>query len=123
MKIISKYKDYYDFLLGKYGVDPKLVLDRRKGGRLTETSPQSFKLAICGKLIDVFFDGEKCYCGDGLYKVGVKHESKRFKFASFDTEDHITVKIVYKTKDYWNIETEHTIYLNPKVEKTDIYRK
>jgi hypothetical protein len=28
MKIISKFKDYYDFLQGVYGVDEKLVLDR-----------------------------------------------------------------------------------------------
>ena len=29
MKIISKHKDYYDYLQGIYGVDEKLVLDRR----------------------------------------------------------------------------------------------
>lgn len=29
MKIISKYKDYYDYLSGIYGEDPLLVLDRR----------------------------------------------------------------------------------------------
>jgi hypothetical protein len=28
MKIISKFKDYYDFLQGIYGVDDKLILDR-----------------------------------------------------------------------------------------------
>jgi hypothetical protein len=31
MKVISKYKDYYDFLAGSYGTDNKLVLDRTKG--------------------------------------------------------------------------------------------
>jgi hypothetical protein len=31
MKIISKYKDYYDYLSGIRGVDNKVVLDRRKG--------------------------------------------------------------------------------------------
>lgn len=30
MKIISKFKDYYDYLQGVYGVDEKLVLDRTK---------------------------------------------------------------------------------------------
>lgn len=29
MKIISKYKDYYDYLIGIYGEDNKLILDRR----------------------------------------------------------------------------------------------
>lgn len=28
MKIISKFKDYYDYLKGIYGVDEKLILDR-----------------------------------------------------------------------------------------------
>jgi len=31
MKIISKYKDYYDYLSGIYGVDKKIILDRREG--------------------------------------------------------------------------------------------
>lgn len=30
MKIISQYKDYYDYLIGFYGIDEKIVLDRRK---------------------------------------------------------------------------------------------
>ena len=29
MKIISKYKDYYDYLVGTYGIDPVMVYDRR----------------------------------------------------------------------------------------------
>ena len=30
MKIISKYKDYYDYLQGIYGIDNNLILDRIK---------------------------------------------------------------------------------------------
>jgi len=33
MRIISKYKDYYDYLQGVYGTDEKLILDRRNGMR------------------------------------------------------------------------------------------
>lgn len=29
MRILSKYKDYYDYLTGIYGVDNKIILDRR----------------------------------------------------------------------------------------------
>lgn len=29
MRIISKFKDYYDYLVGKYGEDPILIFDRR----------------------------------------------------------------------------------------------
>ncbi len=28
MKIISNYKDFYDFLIGQYGIDPKVVYER-----------------------------------------------------------------------------------------------
>lgn len=28
MKIISKYKDFYDFLVGKYGQDEKIIFER-----------------------------------------------------------------------------------------------
>ena len=36
MKIIAKTKDYYDYLQGKYGVDPKLVYDRRNGSPMVD---------------------------------------------------------------------------------------
>lgn len=29
MKIIGKYKDYYDYIQGKYGIDEDVILDRR----------------------------------------------------------------------------------------------
>ena len=29
MKIISKFKDFYDHKVAKYGIDPVLVFDRR----------------------------------------------------------------------------------------------
>lgn len=34
MKIISKFKDYYDYLIGIYGEDSKLILDRRKFSKI-----------------------------------------------------------------------------------------
>ncbi|RRD40948.1 hypothetical protein EII29_00410 [Leptotrichia sp. OH3620_COT-345] len=30
MKIISKFKDFYDYKVGKYGIDEKLIFDRRE---------------------------------------------------------------------------------------------
>lgn len=38
MKIIAKTKDYYDYLQGKYGIDPKLVYDRRDGISMPDQS-------------------------------------------------------------------------------------
>lgn len=34
MKIISKYKDYYDYLVNIYGIDEKLILDRRQYNKI-----------------------------------------------------------------------------------------
>lgn len=47
MKIIAKVKDYYDHCVGQYGVDPKLVYDRRDG--------EPFQIEMCkpGYLIHV----------------------------------------------------------------------
>ena len=53
MKIISKYKDYYDYLQGIYGVDKKLLLDRTKGS--TKNFPGhtgKHVLVICGKVLE-----------------------------------------------------------------------
>lgn len=120
MKIISKYKDYYDYLIGVYGVEPKLVLDRRKGYRLNEDNPTYFTLAICDKLIDVFYDGEKCYCGEGLYKVGKEIDYRLFNRFSLgmDTEKRILIK--YKTKNYLGGFDDHEVRLNPVIRETDI---
>ncbi|UOP05387.1 hypothetical protein [Conchiformibius kuhniae] len=39
MKIISKYKDFYDYLVGMYGQDPVLVYDRRDGSDAAALTP------------------------------------------------------------------------------------
>ena len=51
MKIISKFKDFYDFKVAKYGTDPILVFDRRARAdlpapkRLPAPLPDSIKIA------------------------------------------------------------------------------
>jgi hypothetical protein len=49
MKIISKYKDYYDYLQGIYGIDPLKVLDRTKHGLYNDSDKvYSLGLVFCG---------------------------------------------------------------------------
>ncbi len=48
MRIISKFKDHYDYLVGKYGIDPIKVLDRTKG-ELFSYKPLTFSLFFCGE--------------------------------------------------------------------------
>jgi hypothetical protein len=55
MKILSKYKDFYDYLIGRYGVDEKIVLDRTK---FDNVYPQN-------GLIRIYFCN---YLVEGIYK-------------------------------------------------------
>jgi hypothetical protein len=67
MKIIDARKDYYDYLVGKYGVDPKVVLDRRD----FETPvylPDKCKISIffCGYWYDGYKLSDKYIWGEDL---------------------------------------------------------
>lgn len=72
MKIISKYKDYYDYLIGIRGVDPKVVLDRREGFavKVDELKPYFkdkfvvVRLAICGKVYTGMRRWKKWFWGE-----------------------------------------------------------
>ena len=65
MKIISKYKDYYDYLVSKYGIDNKIILDRRDGFVLKNIRPiekgsyRVYNLHICGVQYDVVVSSKK----------------------------------------------------------------
>lgn len=121
MKILSKYKDYYDYLTGIYGVDPKLVLDRRKGARIDKfRSPGGFSIAICGNLVQGFYDGEKCYCGDSLLKVGEEVEVKEY-FRGIGFQKEKKVKIKYTTYSLvGHIPEEHEVTLYREPQETDL---
>ena len=66
MKIISKYKDYYDYLMGIYGVDEKIVLDRTEFEMANFFSPIIVTFYIAGNCIDGYWDGRKFYFGEDL---------------------------------------------------------
>ena len=46
MKIISKYKDYYDYLSGVWGEDPKLVLVRKGEFVVQSTNPSGCDMYV-----------------------------------------------------------------------------
>lgn len=58
MKIISKWKDYYDYLQGKYGIDDLIVYDRRgdefiKHNFDTDHMVKSLEFHICNRVYTV----------------------------------------------------------------------
>ena len=88
MKIIDKNgnKDYYDYLVGIYGEDPKLILDRRAA------SPDSYmfynekiQLFIAGYIIDGYCDGNKIFYGEDLEQFRSKYKS--YLFYKYYTEN------------------------------------
>lgn len=119
MKIISKYKDYYDYLSGVYGVDEKIVLDRTKG----EPNPFFFDnnfvdLYVCGYLYQGFYRNNRLYWGEDLKLIA---ETKPKSYWSGDkykwkSDDYVLVKSVsryeylhiHKTLD----ENKHNIKAN-----------
>jgi hypothetical protein len=84
MKILSKYKDYYDYLTGIWGEDPKLILDRRNGnpkplGEIYDfEKDKSYKitLIICGRLIEGYRFQNKIYYGQDLIQFKNTENSK-----------------------------------------------
>lgn len=71
MKIISKYKDYYDYLQGIYGVDEKLVLDRRESDHPMYLSNGIVRFMIGNCLVDVLNIDGVFYAGDkDMIKLG-----------------------------------------------------
>lgn len=120
MLIISKYKDYYDYLTGIYGVDPKLILDRREGfihdiGKYEYQSKESYKitLVICGRRIEGYRYQNKIYYGQDLIQFANKPNSvyRRIKYP------HITIE-----KDKFRGKYDIQIALEP-IEGFDIINK
>lgn len=108
MKIISKYKDYYDFLSGIYGVDEKLILDRRESFH-----PKYYKNGIMvftiGNInIDVLCLDGKFYCGEAdMIKLG--GEKIEYKNSNL-----INYRISYKDKDNYNKIDKISICVTPE---------
>ena len=80
MKIISPYKDYYDYLIGIYGEDPLIILDRRnhqqptwrfnhRHGYINEPQSSKYTLFIAGWLIDFIHYGDKFYYGEEILQI------------------------------------------------------
>jgi hypothetical protein len=71
--IISKYKDYYDYLSSVFGIDDKVILDRREGCKIELKENQQIDLYICGLRHQGFlFHGEVLFGSRLLTIPGAK---------------------------------------------------
>lgn len=74
MKIISKFKDYYDYLQGIYGVDEKLTLDRTKFYSMTYV-PSNITVStlhIGEWMIQGFWSDKSIYFGNQVEQFATK---------------------------------------------------
>ena len=88
MKIISKFKDYYDYKIAEYGIDENLIYDRRNGTIVDRQriSPEESNLALYSTLyvgsevVHLFITQNKIYTHFDLVDI----ETKKRKYYFFD---------------------------------------
>lgn len=115
MKIISKFKDYYDHLAGIYGMDEKLVLDRTD---YIPTKPyfsnyEVVRFCICDMVVEgMCFDGKFLY-GEQLVSMAlpdVKYRDSRF-YVIADNSKHL-VKVLKVPTKHKDLELRPVFYSN-----------
>jgi hypothetical protein len=109
MKIISKYKDYYDYLAGIYGIDEKLILDRTEF-HITDTLTDNTKVSffVCGYQVDGLYRDGKFYYGEQIEQFVEKREPFRWKWYHWDNDD---ASICYSVKTNHTGRGEYTQFL------------
>lgn len=105
MKIVSKFKDYYDFLSGKYGIDFKVVYDRTSK---VETGPQKYfsdgewkpphlecpersdlwYVAVCGMMFTAYYTDRVWHFGAEAVRVMGEDLRKRGNNVPFHACDY-----------------------------------
>lgn len=136
MRIISKYKDYFDYLSGIYGEDPLIVLDRRKSDPKPLFTPNcKLRLYIGGHLVESWFTGGQFYYGSALEQFDIPEDNYRYRkyyrqalhFGNavmqklYGTSD---VKVV-DIKDEYTLHHFHTVHVltEPIIDLFDINEK
>ncbi len=100
MKIITKrsQKDYYDFLIGVYGEDPLIVLDRTKNDKLPYSISNDVvvRFYIGGYLVEGYKINDSYYYGENLHEFG---DDKRYISPYSYRNQNIEVKDLIYLKD------------------------
>lgn len=100
MKIISNFKDYYDFLQGKYGIDTKVVYERVMETKNVNSWVKTgiyrpsyldldgyyfYKIAFCGTLYCIWCNNKKAYIGEEVKRLNSSSVSAEYR-ANFATD-------------------------------------
>lgn len=97
MRIISKYKDYYDYLSGVWGEDPLTILDRRSiAHKPIFISNRILKLHFCDNVYTGLVKGCDIHWGNEIDKFSIKgnhysnwfYPSSKFWVVSLDDKNN-----------------------------------
>ena len=114
MLIISKKKDYYDYLQGIYGVDDKLVLDRRTASNFSKSCIYNkITLYIGGFLIEGLYSNGKCYYGKDLESFN--KDVKYWDYQHGRTKENSYCIIINNNESFF--------YKKPELDKNKINEK
>lgn len=72
MKIVgnNKFKDYFDYLSGIYGIDDKVILDRSSSNYRSDININGVhRFAICGIVYEYFIKNDEVYYGEKLKEL------------------------------------------------------
>jgi hypothetical protein len=80
MKIISKHKEYYDYLVGMYGIDEMMVYDRRSEFPMEKPDQyptlgeiRSYMFAICGNIYTLYsYKGNFYHTPEDLIELDIQ---------------------------------------------------
>ena len=109
MKIISKFKDYYDYLQGVWGMDEKLALDRTDYSSTPDYTTNTsmvidlVRFYVCGVVVEGVYYQEKAnkpgefLYGEQIEKVLADRIMKE-KYGWMNTETHYYIEKVQRPR-------------------------
>lgn len=123
MFIISKFKDYYDYLTNTYGIDEKKVLDRRKSYEPSDyqyynyLQSDTFVLYFCGTFYRRF---KLSFFNSKIEKLHrFQYDYKQYNVDKFDKkyffDDHVWIKL----KNIKNVVNNYPYYISTNVPKSN----
>jgi len=119
MKLLRKEKDYYDYIIGLYGIDELMIYDRRSNliklkdikSYNQDKEPQSIKIAICNKIYQLYLFQNKIYhTVEDLYELFYKINNLSNTKLNYNNKNKSDgIKLAQNRYDRYNIYTDVNI--------------
>ena len=121
MKILSKYKDYFVYLAGIYGEDPKLILDRTNAemNSFKPREPQLIYINFCGTVYIGLWTGNyviyhyeelEQFCKENSIELNSNKNWTYIRVNGYRTTIPKSLKFKLKLKVAYGICIKHTPY-------------